>query len=783
MKNKTLLTLILVGIVAVCSLALGISMKGDPATQAGSLAKTELEVSDEILALCQAGAYVQAYQQAILALESDPQQAKVALQAGHLAVLLKKPESAAEYMRRAWDLGEKKLSAMLVMVNDLEGDRSEKIAFFDKLFASLEQSPAHLNGKARFYSQIGEHQEALLIWQALHEEDPAEGLVLQIARKLEMMGKRAEAIAFLFKQQKREHLSDEGMNMLVSLLIFDNQVEKASEIAEAYEAEDPHGEWQLKMVVMKILGGDLPAAHASLELLKDKGTEHPVAITVAHEARILLALMRVIIQQDEANFDDLRQIANQDIQRVPLGTLPTPLLGLRVSQKQIEGERLLYQFLQQSLRDESVENVAFARVSSLISDSPVVNWLGIRYFLAAGKPATAVAIHQSLEAIHPLASIEGLAGCFYKSPLFLVEVARAYEMNGQASLALAILSHLHQRGTFTPDSILLYSKVGDSVDQDYDASNVERVLDERFKNDLNYQFRKIGKNLQKNHYARALEQIRPLAKSNAANIELQMVYFMALVSQNLSEELSSELAQSQLPERSKVLVQARFEMKNGNEDKAEQLFKQAMDEDGYHGYLDYARFLVLKGSLHQAEKLYKNVLDFDPENLTAMHGVSIVYELNGKLDEAFATLRQAGELYPRDSYTFKRLAKLYLQKNKASDALWEVEKVLHKDPDDPNAIALKVVALTQLALEQSIKLLQKSKLDEVGHYLRGRIDSSPENPQLGLQLYLAAAYRDHGYSQEATRIYQNMLELSPAVWAFSPFKRGDIEVALQMINK
>ncbi|WP_018971039.1 tetratricopeptide repeat protein [Rubritalea marina] len=781
MKKKTLGLLILGGIAALCAIVLVVSIKVDPTPENETTAGSKQTAAEGILALTRAGAYSQAYQQALLALENDPNQGKVALQAGHLAVVLKKPDQAADHMQQAWDLGERKLSAILVIVDDLEGSRSEKIALFNKLFAHLEQTPRHLNAKARFYSQIGEHEEALLIWKALHESNPAEGLVLQIARKLEMTGKREKAIAFLYEQEALGHLSDEGMNMLVSLMIFDNQVEDALEKANAYEAEDPHGEWQLKMAMLQILGGDLPEALATLESLKDADSEHPIAITVSHEARIFLALLRVIIQQNEASFSDLHQIANAELKHVPPGTLPTPLLGLRVSQKQIEGERIFYQFLGESLSAGSNSN--YARISSLIGDSPVLKWLGIRYFLTEGKAADAVALYQSLESIHPLARIEGLAGCFYKSPLFLLEVARAYELNGQASQALAILAHLHQRGAFTPDSILLYSKVGVAANDSYDVQNVERVLNERFKNDLSFQLRKIGKALENNNDAQALEQIRPIALANPENLELQMIYYMALVSQNREDELRRELGKSQVPERSKHLILARLELKKGNAAKAEQLFMKAMDEDDLHGYLDYARFLVIEKRTGQAQELYRAVLESNPENVTALHGLAIIHELNGETEEAIATLRQAADIDSNSAYTFNRLAKLYLQSSKASDALWEVERVLNQNPEDVDAIALKVVAMTQLAMEQTIETLQKSKLDEAQRYLSKVISQTPENPQLGLQLYVAAAYRDHGYMEEAATIYQNILDLDSAFWESSPIKRGDIEVALQTIHE
>ena len=69
----------------------------------------------------------------MLALENDPDQPNIALHAGHLAVILKNPENAAEHMQQAWDLGERKLSALLVIVDHFQGSKGEKIALFGQI--------------------------------------------------------------------------------------------------------------------------------------------------------------------------------------------------------------------------------------------------------------------------------------------------------------------------------------------------------------------------------------------------------------------------------------------------------------------------------------------------------------------------------------------------------------------------------------------------------------------------------------------------------------------------
>ena len=783
MKKRTLGVLALGGIAALCALALLVFIKLDLPTKDPALTESSPDAIERIRALSNAGAYRQAYLEALLALENDPDQPNIALHAGHLAVILKNPENAAEHMQQAWDLGERKLSALLVIVDHFQGSKGEKIALFDKLFASIEQSPQHLNAKARFYSQVGEHEEALLIWRALHKENPSEGVILQIARKLEVIGDRDKAIAFLEQQNDLGLLADEGTNLLCSLLLFDNQFKKAFELSNTYEAVDPHGEWQLKKAIFSILSGDLAESENRLEALKKAPSNHTIAITVAHESRLFLALVRVILHGQQANFHDLYSILSQELKNVPPVTLPTPLLGLRVSQKQIEGERIFYQFLENSQSSGSSENSSFSRISSLLGNSPVLTWIGLRHYLTQGKASDAVSLYQGLESMHPLARVEGLGGSFYKSPLFLIETARAYELNNQPRQSLAILAHMHSREVYTRDSILLYSKVAKSVDENFDGANVERVLNHHYKDDLNFQLMKVRKSLEANNHEAALEQIRVLAMANPDSLELQMMYLMTLLRQGEIAELGQQLESSTIPQRSKYLVKARIALQNGSPEEAEQLFLQAMDDKDQYGYLDYARFLVMEGRGEEATALYQQILGVSPKSLTALHGLAIIQELVGQPSAAILALQNALNIDSNSAYTRTRLAKVYLQLNQTSDALWELEKVLSRDPKDSDAASLKVVAMTLLAQEQSIPTLKEKKLDEAAKYLSEFIEEFAETPQPDLQLIVAAGYRDHGFPDKAAQIYNSILALDSTFWSTTSLKREDIETALKSTHE
>jgi len=370
------------------------------------------------------GAFAKAYDEAISAMANHPDNATFAVEAGELALILRKPALAGDHMRKAWDLGARELAVLLVMIDTLNGTTPEKTERFDELFAELPQTPENLNAKAKFYSRVGRNEEALEIWKSLCKTNPNENVILQIARKLETLGRRDEALEALHKHATKGHLATEGYNLLVSLLVFDNQFEEADQLTKTLTLDDPYGEWAFKKAMLSLAQGDIPAAAKSLRLLTSAPADHPIAYAVSHEARVRLALLRVILEGTEARFDDLATLAIQEVQFLPTRTVTTPLLGLQANPKQIEGERLLYAFFESAQQGALPSNARFMRLASLLPDSPAITWLGIRQALASGRPADAVSRYTEINTLHPLERIEGSAGLFYKSPLFVFEAAR-----------------------------------------------------------------------------------------------------------------------------------------------------------------------------------------------------------------------------------------------------------------------------------------------------------------------------------------------------------------------
>ncbi|MEO0510896.1 MAG: tetratricopeptide repeat protein [Verrucomicrobiota bacterium] len=737
---------------------------------------------DAIRDLQRKGALQPAYDLAVTSFSEDPSRSDIAFEAGLLAVILRQPENAHRHMQSVWESGVRKLSVLLIIIDTYEVTVLERIEEFNRLFPELDQTPENLNAKGRFYSRYGLHDEALAIWQSLAEKTGDEAIILQMARKLEVIGRREEASSLLIDRQSTSQLSTEGYNLLLSLLVFDNQFDQAEGLIQMADEEDPHGEWMLKKAMFTLMQGRLPEAEDQLATLIQTRSEHPVALAVAHESRIIAALLRVIQNGPDSNLGELRALAAEEMSLFPPRTVTTPLLGMTANPKELEGEKLLYSFLGKVANGETPSNDLFVRIESFLRDSPAIRWLGIREAVTNGRPEGAVALYTAIEDVHPLERIEGMAGFFYKSPLFITEAARGFYQDNKQGEALTLLNHLHERELHSPTSIRLFAQVMSDTGQSTNPELMQQALGRQFKDDLGIQMTLANQAYQEGKTEEALEIVAPLIKANTENIEIRMVELMILLEEGQTEIVLEKLASENLPERNRNLVRARVALQNGETDSAESFFKQAIDPSDFFAYLDYARFLVDQQRSAEAGKLYREILSSEPDNIVALQGQSIIHELNGHPEKAVGSLRRVLNITPDDTYSQTRLAKLQLQTNQPRNALRTANKVLAAEPENADARYLQITAMIQLALEQSALAVQQRNLLEVQERMQEAYDASAE-PQFFLYVYLAAAFRDTGLPDKSGEIYRELLAMDESVWKNTFLRRSDVQTALEALNE
>jgi Flp pilus assembly protein TadD len=91
--------------------------------------------------------------------------------------------------------------------------------------------------------------------------------------------------------------------------------------------------------------------------------------------------------------------------------------------------------------------------------------------------------------------------------------------------------------------------------------------------------------------------------------------------------------------------------------------------------------LVQAGEFEQAIAEFEAVLEKEPENISALSNLGVVYYNLGRLDEAIAQYQKAIELAPQDADIHSNLAAAYVQQEQLDTALTEYQAAVGLNPN------------------------------------------------------------------------------------------------------
>ncbi len=171
-------------------------------------------------------------------------------------------------------------------------------------------------------------------------------------------------------------------------------------------------------------------------------------------------------------------------------------------------------------------------------------------------------------------------------------------------------------------------------------------------------------------------------------------------------------------EREQQLKEAFDYHKRGNITKAEDLYKELLEE----GYLNEALLLNLgviyktSGKLQEALLLYKQIIDINKNNHDAHTNLGSLYINLGKLDQALASTLKSLELKPDNPTAHMNLGSIYKEHGNLNQALASTLKSLELKPDNPIAHMNLGGIYKQLDnLDQALNSILKSLELKPGH--------------------------------------------------------------------
>ena len=129
-----------------------------------------------------------------------------------------------------------------------------------------------------------------------------------------------------------------------------------------------------------------------------------------------------------------------------------------------------------------------------------------------------------------------------------------------------------------------------------------------------------------------------------------------------------------------MLIEAKKNEITGNEEKAEELFRQYTDKypEDATAYFELARIMADKKQIHEAVELAGQAVKRDPGNLWYKLFYAEVLQLDGKYKEAISIYEEITVTHPENLDYYYQLAALYLIAEKYQDAIKVYDKIEHQ---------------------------------------------------------------------------------------------------------
>ena len=555
-----------------------------------------------------------------------------------------------------------------------------------KLERKLKNAKIDLENKYDTYitSYLKEYKEAM---------NNHERFIHQITESLLLENKLAKAIIFLTNSLKTvDAVSAKSLNLLLSLHLHGKNMKEVDRIKkQLLDMHKNSGELLLKEAVLEIYKGNINKAKEMLEKNSLNSFTDISGISAAYNNRMYLALMRLFIDGENAEYQDLIASAYDSKYTLNEQQGSSDIFRLNISTKDIEQELLFYKTLTQMTENPEEAISIFKKNIHLMPNHPVVDYLIIKGARANNKLVSSIdRINKIAKTQGMLGKVQGLHGLFIYSPVFAIEMAESLYQLGAEEKALNILNSIHSRDIFTNESLKLHLRIALEKGQ---LDEIEKLAESISKSSVPIEIKEqLTEFLINNDILDNIEILNSLAKDTNQKLPLEMLLLIKndkyneaiLLADNISDDLDYN-----------SLIKGKIYYMAGNNKEAEKLLKKSLNQSkNYLGYREYADFLLKQNRLKESKKIYEAILEANPKDITAIIGIATIDEQTNNLDKALELL--ISNINLNNPELILKVAKLFIKKQDYPAAIKFAEEVLKMSGKNNEALLIKSIAMINI---------------------------------------------------------------------------------------
>ena len=613
--------------------------------------------------------------------ENKITQSDLLLKLAKIYLLLGDKSVSAKLIEKAWRYGAKQPnSIILLLITHSDLNKKVLYSYISRYLEELPDTRTNDLFRADIYQDLNHSAEAQTIWLRYFNDKYNSSIeraryAVKIAQSFILENKMNDAINIMRSANKQDCMNLASYNLFISLCLMTNNSEQAKELLCKAIMEYTSKELQFKDALISLYMGELVKSEQKLNKLQIPSTSSVSDLATQYNARMYLALLRIMKNGKNAFFLDL--IYNSKESRTYLNKNKgiSKLLKLYIAPEILEAETLFYTNLANLIKGKPNAFEIFKSKNSLYPNHPVVDFIILKLSLSDNNDAVAVAKIKDFLSVSKLSMIEGGHGLFILSPASIASMSQVLYTIGAYKDAEKLLTSLTDRKKYTAKTINMLLKLAiktnnkkllnmllalKEIDQCVDFEILKEIVD------------------------------KPVLQSQLCKQGIFKVIFLA--NDGKIDEALKLCDSIKLPKFKKTLLEAQIKAMGGDIKTAEKLFKESLNaKNNFWGYREYAKFLILHKRYNEAEKLYREILVNNPDDIVSIIGVVNLLELNNKIDEAEKWLNK--HIVLDNSDIFLKLTKLNIKKTNYPMALKYVNKVLRSLGKNDEAIFYKTIAL------------------------------------------------------------------------------------------
>lgn len=562
-------------------------------TGCGLFAGDSSEAYQKGLKLAKEGKTQKAYKYFLAATKKAPDSASYHWAAAQLA---QNQNSAFIHTEMAWKSGMKNVAVLTTLLRlSTFTDNNQRITKMLSLFSELPDTVKTPNLKAELFSFLGASDSALNIYNGLYSAKPTPTLASKIGHELNVKGDIPGALRFLEKARKENLLDGSGYVLLASMRAYEYDYKGVEEIFKEARSRGLYtNEVALEEAAFLFVSNKQDASEKILQGYINANPDQPDQI-INHRARVSLSFMYAARKER----DKIKKMISAIPKESPFKA----------------GEERFYKVL---LDTQDMETTPLLQeldsIRILLPQNPNIQLYSARVLLKAGQPAKAAEFYKRLP------------GIYVRSPGILTEYAVALAGSGKENEALAALSVMHRKKSFTRGSLELFRDLTFRKNLVQKSEHAQQLLEKLYGNEARVRWNGAILALRSGKVDSAITLLTSLEKQFPEETRFRTTRISAMIVKGDYEKALELCHTGNLPREQVVPLETQILRKQGKDAEALQIIEKAVAEKPSPQLsLAYAEILMEMGKNEKAADVYGGLLNSRKEEKEQDAGTAAIY--------------------------------------------------------------------------------------------------------------------------------------------------------------